>query len=305
MDNNNNDLLKHSLHSNTNQQILTLNQETNTKLTLNSNASLTSSQKIFLGKATSINEIEKRPFSVNDFPTLTKSNFRQKIHELKSFLIKVVDGRPSFYKVKDIELPGDSHSITLKHTGVDTTQLETLLLNCKNQPACLHDIRFKINSDLHSLLLKKGLTQDEHNGCIVVNSIPSPNSNLSIKSLVYPTHIQLIIGCAFKPIIYNSSSIQDLIFNLGRYVELLRLFVNDDFSIQAISEWICVGYHFNKDGTLEVHDANFHYHFEDFSNMMLRIYTKSFPDETKKLRVEETKNPNIPLADMAKDVLEN
>jgi len=304
MGDSNNRLLNSTQDTNTNSQIIALTSKTNAKLTLQANAKLTTSQKHFLEKAKAINEIEKRPFCFKDF-RLSKSNFRQKILELKPHIEKYADGRPCFYKVKGIEIPGDSHSITLKHMGVDTTQLETLLLNCKNQPPCLHDIRFKVESNLHSLLLKKGLSQNKANGSIIVNHIISPDPNLTIKLLVYPSHIQLIIGCSFKPILYNSSSIQELIFVLGRYIELLRLFVNDNFSLQPISKWVCVGYHWNKDGSLEIHDSNFHYCFEDISNMLMRIYSKTFPDGTTKLRIEQIKNPNTSLTDMVKESLEN
>ena len=289
-------------------ELLTLTQQTNGLLTDGTNEynrNFTKSQQHFYDRAESICKIEQRLFCCEDF-TLSKSNFRQKILELKPYIEKVVDGRPSFYKIKGVDILGDLHSITLKPTGVNTTQLEQLLLNCKDQPPMLHDIRFKIDSDLHSKLLLKGITPDKNNSCIVINDklVPSPDSFINYKLLVYPEHIQLIVGCSLKPLFASIAGIFELTFALGRYIELLRLFVNDQFSIIPVSQWRCVGYHFNKDGTFELNDSNFHYYFEDFQNCMVRIYTKHFPDGTR-LRVEKTESCNKPLEQLAREVLEN
>jgi len=294
--------------TNANTHLLTLKRETNGLLTDHTNANhihFTKSLQLFYDRAKSICTIEQRLFSCEDFQ-LSKTNFRHKILELKPYIVKVVDGRPSFYKVKGVKLPGDIHLLTLKPTGLDTSQLEKMLLNCKDQPPMLHDIRFKIDSDLHSKLLLKGITPDKNNSCIVINDklVPSPDSFVNYKLLVYPEHIQLIVGCSLKPLFASIAGIFELTFALGRYIELLRLFVNDQFSIIPVSQWRCVGYHFNKDGTFELNDSNFHYYFEDFQNCMVRIYTKHFPDGTR-LRVEKTESCNKPLEQLAREVLEN
>jgi len=290
-------------------QLLTLRHQTNGLLTDGTNANhkhLTKSQQYFYDRAESICRIEQRLFCCDDF-NLSKTNFRHKILELKPYIVKVVDGRPSFYKIKGVDIPGDLHSITLKPTGVDTSQLEKILLNCKNQPPCIHDLRFKIYSNLHEKLLQKGLTPNKHNNSILITNslIPSPDSTLNIKLLVYPKQVQLIVGCSTKPIIYNPSSIQDLVFNLGRYTELLRSFVNDLFSITPISKWIAVGYHLNRDGSFELQDSNFNYYFEDVANCLTRIYSKHFPDGKIKPRLEQTLTMNKPLEELAKEAIEN
>ena len=290
-------------------QLLTLSRQTNGLLTDGTNANhvcFTKSQARFYERAESINRIEQRLFCCDDF-NLSKTNFRHKILELKPYIIKVVDGRPSFYKIKGVEMPGDLHSITLKPMGVDTSQLEKILLNCKNQPPCIHDLRFKIYSNLHSKLLQKGLTPNKHNNSILITNdlIPSPDSTLNIKLLVYPKHVQLIVGCSFRPIIFDNSSILNLIFNLGRYVEMLRLFVNDLFSITPVSKWETVGYHLNQDGSFELQDSNFNYYFEDVANCLTRIYSKHFPDGKIKPRLEQTLTMNKPLEELAKEAFEN
>jgi len=111
------------------------------------------------------------------------------------------------------------------------------------------------------------------------------------------------VGCSTKPIIYNRSSIQDLVFNLGRYIELLRSFVDDLFAIRPVSRWITTAYHLNKDGSFELQDSNFHYYFEDVSNLLTRIYSKHL-DGKIKVRVEQTLIVNKPFEEFAKDALE-
>ena len=292
--------------SNAKQDLLTLISQTNAKLTLRPNAKLSDSQIIFLKHMLRINQIEKRPVSLHD-SNLSKNNFRQKIHEVRYYVVKVIDGRPSFYKVRGVDLPGDQSRITLKPTGVDTSQLEQFLLNCKDQPPMLHDIRFKIDSDLHDKLLHMKITPNKNNSCITITDklIPNPDPFVNLKLLVYPKHIQLIVGCSRKPLFASPAGITDLVFIIGRYVELLRLFVNEAFSIPRISQWRCVGYHFNKDGRLQIDDQNFHYYFEDFQNCMIRIYTKHFSNGDNRLRVEKTVGVDKSIEEMSVEALKN
>jgi len=298
------DFLKSSGLSNAKQDLLTLINQTNAKLTLHPNANLSDSQIYFLDRMLRINQIEKRPASVDDF-TLSKVNFRQKILEVKPYTEKVIDGRPAYYKVRGVELPGDQSRITLKHTGVDTSQLEQLLLNCKDSPPMLHDIRFKMDSDLHEKLLHKGITPDKNNSCIILTDklIPNPHPFVNFKLLVYPKHIQLIVGCSRKPLFASPAGMIDLVFVIGRYVELLRIFTIEAFSIPQVSRWICVGYHFNKDGRLQIHDQNFQYYFEDFQDCMIRIYTKHFSKNDTRLRVEKTVGVNKSIEELSREVL--
>jgi len=301
---NTNSFSKKNISTNAKQDLLTLINQTNAKLTLRPNANLSDSQIFFLERMLRINQIEQRPASVGDF-TLSKVNFRQKIHELRFYVEKVIDGRPAYYKVKGVELPGDQSKITLKHTGVDTTQLEKLLLNCKDQVPMLHDIRFKMDSDLHEKLLHKGITPNKNNSCIVLHDklISNPDPSVNFKLLVYPKHIQLIVGCTRKPLFWSTAGISDLVFTIGRYIELLRIFVNDAFSIPQVSRWRCKGYHFNKDGTLQISGQNFEYYFEDFQDCMIRIYTKHFSKGDDRLRVEKTVGVNKSIEEMSVEVL--
>ena len=291
--------------SNAKQDLLTLIRQTNAKLTLRPNDTISKMQMLFLDHMLSINQIEHRPVSRDDY-TLTKNNFRQKILEVKPYVELVIPGRPPFYKVRGVELPGDQSKITIKPTGVDTSQLERLLLNCKDSLPMLHDIRFKMDSNLHEKLLHKGITPDKNNSCIVLTNrlIPNPHPFVNFKLLVYPKHIQLIVGCSRKPLFYSIAGISDLVFTIGRYIELLRIFTNEAFSIPKVSRWRCKGYHFNKDGKLQINGQNFEYYFEDFQDCMIRIYTKHFSKNDNRMRVEKTVGVDKSIEQLTTEVLE-
>jgi len=184
------------------------------------------------------------------------------------------------------------------------SRIEAILQDCKDQPPMIHDIRFKIESNLHEKLLNMGLTPNKNNHSILLDNIPTPDSRLNFKLLVYPKHIQLIIGCSLYPIIDDMAGIQNLIFNLGQYISNLKLFVRDTFSIQPISKWIVTHSHLNKDGSFELSGESFHCSFEDYTGALYRVYLKTFPDG-KRVRVEKINTEKTSLEQMVKEVIQN
>jgi len=87
---------------------------------------ITKQVKIFYDKALKINIVENRPFSCEDYPNLSKENYRQYILKLRLVIEKVRNSRPAFYKIKGVYLPGDSHKITISPMGDATDLIETL-----------------------------------------------------------------------------------------------------------------------------------------------------------------------------------
>jgi len=286
---------------NANSSSVTLSSKYNANRNAIDNANLARSLKQFLSDATYYCKIQQRPFCFRDF-NLSPGNFRQKISLLKGFIIPIIKGRPTFYKVKGIEFPLGSKSVTLNPMRL--SRIEGILRDCKDQPPMIHDIRFKIESNLHEKLLDKGLTPNKNNNSILLNNIITPDSSLNFKLLVYPKHIQLIVGCSLNPIINDIAGIQNLVFNLGQYITMLKLFVNDTFSIQPISKWIHTHSHLNKDGSFELSGESFHCSFEDYTGALYRIYSKVFPDG-RRARVEKVNTKKATLEQMAKEVIEN
>lgn len=295
------------LHDNASTIILTLAQKYNETITLPTNTynvKLTDSLIRFIDKALKINLIEKRPWSLKDF-NLKSNNFRQKVLSLKNIIDKVFDGHPSFYKIKGIELSGDSHSITLRPMGVNE-QLREYMNELKDQPPMIHDIRFRINTkDIYDSLFNKGLTPNSNNNSILFPIPTSFDPAYTLQLLAYPKHTQLIVGCTFRPIIYDVHGILDLSSLLGRVIQTLDNFIAEPISIPSISHWICTQYHFNKDGSAELSGQDFHFTFGDVSGEMIRIYTKRFPNGSKKVRLEKILTPKTILQEELENVLKS
>ena len=228
------------------------------------------------------------------------------MHRNKEYLIKCGQTNPGLYKVNGVDLPDDGKFCNPKAYAADTREFEELLIkNCNSQEPAIHDIRFKLDTDLYDVCKKKGYSVNSHNGSIVISSdiFTKFNPLLVIKLILYPNSAQMNIACTNSPILYNKESIQTLVFNLGRYIEGLKRELGVDFLIQDISSWIAVMYHLNKDGSLEVQDRKFHYQLRNINDALIRVYTKDL-NGRRILRIEEEKSPQktIPelLAEMNK-----
>jgi len=264
------------------------------------NASLSKGDSTFLTRLRKHNEIRQEPFCVEDFD-YKPGTFRHKLHRIRDHIQVVASGHPTFYKVKGVDLP---RNVTLKPMGV--FELETVLRDCKDQTPMIHNVRFKVYSNLHEKLLLKGLSQHKQNHSIVLTDsiLPSPYPNLNIKLISYPKHFQLIVGCSLHPIIFDIPSLTDLWFVLGKYINQLESFVGSSFLIQPLSQWTHTHSHLNKDGSLELSGESFHCTQEDYNGVLYRIYSKSFSDGNR-IRVEKVDTEKKSLADMIKGVIEN
>jgi len=188
-----------------------------------------------------------------------------------------------------------------------TSKLEqTMLRDCADSPPMIHDLHFKILSNLHEKLLSKGLSQHKQNHSIILTDsiLPSPNPNLNIKLISYPKHFTIIIGCSLHPIIFDLQSLTNLWFVLGKYINQLESFVGTSFQLQPLSEWMHTHSHLNKDGSLEYDGKSFHETQQDYNGILYRIYSKSFPDSTR-VRVEKIDTEKKSLAEMIKGVIKN
>lgn len=295
------------MQNNASTTILTLAQKYNETITFPTNTynvNLTESLIRFVDHALKINLVEQRPWSLNDF-NLKSNNFRQKLRSLKNIIEKVVGGHPSYYKIKGVNLPGDSHSITFRPMGVNE-QLREYMNELKDQPPMIHDIRFRINTkDIYDSLFNKGLTPNSNNNSILFPIPTSFDPAYTLQLLAYPKHTQLIVGCTFRPIIYDVRGILDLSALLGRVIETLVNFIAEPISIPSISHWICTQYHFNKDGSAELSGQDFHFTFENVSGEMIRIYSKRFPNGSKKVRLEKIVTPKATLQEEFENVMKS
>lgn len=267
--------------------------ESNGSVTLfrNTNRCFTKSEKIFLEKALSINVEEKRPFSYHDFTHLSPVNFRKIIHGLKDQVVLHIKSRPCFYKIKEIDLPGDSHKVTQRVMG---GEMMKLLQKLREQPPKIHDLKLKFDSDLHTHLVSRGASTHSQNHSIKVN-VPYFDQNIIVKLLVYPKTVQLDIGCTFKPFIYDLSGIFELSSLLGRICGHIDAIAGNAVKYPPVTQWIITHYHFGKDGSEAYNGQVFHRTYEEFGSGLVRIYSKTMPSGEKILRAEQIFTPHITL----------
>jgi len=142
-------------YSHTNTQEVTLTQNSNAKDVTHDHTYSRSLQQ-FVDRAHDINVKEHNSFCIIDYPNLTHTNFRRIIRKLGNNIERVGNGRPQFYKLRGIKLPGDTRKVTLEPMRVQEEEFVRLLTTLKEQPVKIHDIKIRIdNSELHTRLLQK------------------------------------------------------------------------------------------------------------------------------------------------------
>jgi len=261
---------------------------------------ITKQVKIFYDKALKINTIEHRPFSCEDYPNLSKGNYRQYIKKLRPVLEKVRNSRPAFYKIKGGYLPGDSHKITFSPMG-DALDLIDILKSLKDQPPKIHDIKLKINASIHEELKQTGCTPNKKNNSILITNLPVNDNNIVLKALVYPKTIQIDVACSYKPLVYDGKTLLYLLEILAQVS--IHLFHFSGCKLPPVYDWIITHYHLNKDGNYAINGQNFHFTVGEVSTGLIRYYSKLMQDGTKIPRVERIVTPSISLFEEMKKVI--
>jgi len=252
----------------------------------------------FMKTCISINKDKQRPVCFVDFPRLTQGNFRYFIHKNRANLEVVHKGRPTFYKVKGIKLPLDSHLLTDRPTGVGQKFIN-ILEDLSLQEPMIHDIKVKVETPtLHTALLSKGCSIDPTNNLIKINFDTDPN--ITTKILVYPKTTQIDLGCTYQPLVYNVNSLLYLHEHLSKVSSHLTQLSKE--VLPQVSNWVITHYHFNKDGSIPVSGQSFNVEFEEMSAGLIRLYSKKFPDK-RVARLEQIQSPKIPLKEMMQEVI--
>lgn len=250
----------------------------------------------FLKKALKINVERRIPFCYNNFPELTRENFRQLIRRVKDCLELVSDSKPRYWKIKGIRVPGEREFVTLRPTGVGNNFLE-LLFGIDEQPAKIHDVKIMFDSDLHQFLDDGKFPMNTHNKCRIIK-LDSPDPNTTLKVLVYPKTVQVDIGCTYMPIVWDLSGLIHLISVLGELRCRLTMLSNSQASIPATSSWMVTHFHFGKDGLQSLSSKSFHYTWEDVAGGLVRFYSKTLPNGKNIPRVEQIQTRKISLKEI-------
>ena len=284
-------------YSRTNTPKLTLTQNSNAKpITLDHTYSKSLQQ--FVDRAYDINVNRHDAFCVDDYPNLSRVNFRRIIRKLGDNIERVGNSRPQFYKLRGIKLPGDSRKVTLEPMRVQEEHFVKLLTTLKEQPAKIHAIKIRIdNSELHKKLLQKGCSKNKRNHSIKIN-FEGIDNNITTKILIYPDTIQVDIGCTYKPIIHNPETVWYLHEHLSKVS--YHLTGLSGVILPTVDNWIITHWHFNKDGTEVYNGQSFHYTIKDVNTGLIRFYSKLMENGERIPRVEQIQTPQISIRDELK-----
>ncbi len=259
----------------------------------NGNLLLSPRAKRFYEKGLKINIEEERPFSYIDFPEIKQGNFRKLIHDIRKHIEVVIHSKPSFYKIKGIELTGDWRKISFRDTG-DLRSLNEILSTLENKPPMIHDIKLKIYVKIYQEMIAKGVTPNEFNGGVKVN-IPTTNSNFVIKVMIYPKIIQIDVGCSFKPLVYDIPSLN----YLQEILKEVSIFLTNISGVllPPVGDWIITHWHLNKDGSMELNGEKFHLTVNSAATGFIRFYAKEMQDARVIPRLEKIDSPQISLSE--------
>jgi len=257
-------------------------------------------QRQFFQQAMNVVLKNQRPFSKEDFPQLSSSNYRKFIQKLRKNLEPVRNTKPKLWTIKGIALPGDSHRITLGDTGVGQKFLD-ILESLKLQHPTIHDIKIRFKSDLHEHLIKKGCSSNPSNDSIKPGFTIVDN-NITVKILVYPETTQIDIGCTYKPIVHDFKGIfylHEILSKISHHLSGLA----DCSTIPLVQDWVITHYHFAKDGPSELSNQLFHMTFEEVVGGLIRFYSKKMKDGSTHARAEQIRTPMRTLQEELQTVL--
>lgn len=243
---------------------------------------------------------EKKPFSKEDFPDMRGDTYRQYIKKLKPYLELVIDSRPRFWKIKGVQLPGYSRKCTFRDMGVGE-QFERLLESITHNHPKFHDIKFKVlhDGELYQNLVNKGCPTNKSNGGIRYN-FPSIQQSLDTKCVIYKHIIQIDIGCTFEPLIYDHTSLFELLEHLSKLSSSLCGLAGC-YSLPSVHEWILTHYHLNVDSSIEYSGKTFEFKVNDFATGLIRFYSKKFQNGKTFARIEQVETPGKTLGETLKE----
>ena len=275
--------------------------------------------KRFLNKAIRINQNGK-PFTVRDFPEVTKSVRKKYIFELRrAGIIETLEvSGYAYYRVKGFRLDNFWEKVTGKPTGdmiKDSTLHDEIYQILEDyfqeldSPA-LHNIRLHLYDDFIYEIIK--LRHDkrksyniEYNNVNKSFTIIPPIfgfEDFGIKIILTPTKlIQILIKNTFKPIVYDETGLLDLILLLGEIRYFLTIYSRD---IPQVLEWLFVRADFGRDCKKPLNKLIPNLQFKHISGALMRVYSKEWGDGNKRLRVEKIISPNKSMKKIITDVLE-
>lgn len=180
----------------------------------------------------------------------------------------------------------------LIQTGGMGADLIKYIQDADAQTAALHDIKIKIESNLHRYLLQRGNAKNNKNHSIQI-AIPNDNPYITARALVYPKTIFIDIGCTLKPFNDDILGHKQLASFLNQIHQYLCKSSDHKAIIPEPQYWILTHYHYGKDGQMEYNGEKFHITARDTLGDYIRAYSKHLLDGSVIVRIEKVRTPKI------------
>lgn len=268
-----------------------LNPSSNDILTLSSNdigRRLTSTEISFIKTAYNKHTVCNDYFYRTDYPSMKPSYFSYMINTLSPIFTKCSNFRPPPFKLNRVYF---DETLTIKGTGVSVfrldQQLNTLLLQCRQQPPQFHDIGIHVDSNLYDKLLLTDLKQNHYNKSFSLTIPIDPR--YEIKVSVSKSKMFVNVGCTNNAFPFAPEGFGDLQYLLGGMVVYLTIETRTKFFVQPIGDWLITNYHFNKDLEIDIPECR---HTINYLREHATIYIHNLKDKKKFLRYEEKRTPH-------------
>ena len=128
--------------------------------------------------------------------------------KLSPIKTKVIDGRPSFYKLNHTYI---EESLTIKDRGVDHFRRDLdfvkILSELKQQHPQFHDIQIQTRSNLYDYI---SITHKANTHNSAVTLVIPTDSRFSVTVNVYKTKLCYMIGCSQSPLPLSSDGLLEL-----------------------------------------------------------------------------------------------
>jgi len=186
-------------------------------------------------------------------------------------------------------------------------KIDDLLQSLESQPAKIHDIRLKFDSNIHSFLLNLPTREvnEKNNQFIQDISEHIGNPHITVKLQISPKNVQVIIGCTSRPIVYDLFGVNDLSAILGKISGILTALSGFDpkLELPPTNLWVLTHYHFGRDSIEEFSGDMFHYTFDNFKDGLIRYYSKRLHGKTT-VRVEQIQTPKFSMREMLVKIMD-
>lgn len=273
--------------------------------------------KRFINKAIRINQAGE-PFSFMDFPEITKNSFKQYVFQLRHCGLIEVISKSVFaqYRVKGFRLNDFWEKLTTNPTEVTISNNKNSRPDQENihqyiqeyftdldSPA-LHNIRLHFYDDNLYNIIESSLLESKsytihfspRNKSYIIDREFSWESNCSVKIILTPKKlVQIIIKNTFRPLAYDEHGIYELYAKLG---EVRNYLMKYSPNIPPVSRWLFVRADFGRDCKKPLNRMFPAMEFRDLSGVLVRIYAKSWPDGTTRLRCEKNITPNMQVIEI-------